>query len=282
MNDFPLAAALTNLWVTAAVTLALMVAAWVVGVWLRGGRHDGVDVVWGVGFAIVAVTTLVASDGHGEAWRRWLVAVLTVLWGLRLAWHIATRNRGHDEDPRYLDMLARAPGNRALYALRKVYLTQWAVLWLVSLPVQLAPYGFGPAAVVTALGVLLWLVGFVFETVGDHQLARFRADPSNSGRVLDSGLWRYTRHPNYFGDACVWWGLALLALHHPLGLLGLLSATVMTLLLVKGTGVKLLESTIGERRPGYAQYVRRTSGFVPLPPKPSRASGPARDHPRCQ
>ena len=106
-----------------------------------------------------------------------------------------------------------------------------------------------------------------FESVGDVQLSAFKADPANRGQVMDRGLWRYTRHPNYFGDACVWWGLALLALHHPAGLIGLAGAAAITVNLAKGTGAKLLESTIGERRPGYVEYVKRTSGFVPLPPK---------------
>jgi steroid 5-alpha reductase family enzyme len=140
----------------------------------------------------------------------------------------------------------------------------------VSLPVQLGQYGFadGPLSiVVTALGVLSWVVGFTFETVGDAQLAAFKADPANKGQVMDRGLWRYTRHPNYFGDAAVWWGLTLLGLHHAAGLIGLVGAGLMTWLLAKGTGAKLLESTIGDRRPGYADYVRRTSGFFPLPPR---------------
>jgi steroid 5-alpha reductase family enzyme len=117
------------------------------------------------------------------------------------------------------------------------------------------------------LGVAFWVLGFVFETVGDAQLAAFKADPASRGQVMDSGLWRYTRHPNYFGDASVWRGLTLLGLHHGPGLIGLLSAALMTFLLARGTGAKLLESTIGDRRPGYADYIARTSGFIPLPPR---------------
>jgi steroid 5-alpha reductase family enzyme len=270
MTGFPWPALLTNLWVTVLVVMAVMAGAWAFGVWVRGDRHDGVDVVWGLGFVVVAVTTLALSAGYGDDWRRLLVTTLTAVWGLRLAWHIHRRNRGHDEDPRYVELLRDAPGNPRLYALRKVYLTQGVVLWLVSLPVQLAQYGTGdsPIGVATAvLGVAFWLVGFVFETVGDAQLAAFKADPASRGQVMDRGLWRYTRHPNYFGDAAVWWGLTLLALHHLPGLIGLLSAAVMTFLLARGTGAKLLESTIGDRRPGYADYIARTSGFIPLPPK---------------
>ncbi|WP_028933273.1 DUF1295 domain-containing protein [Pseudonocardia spinosispora] len=273
-----LTAVLTNLGATAVATLVLMLAAAAVAVWVRGGRHDGVDVVWGLGFAVVAVTTFVLSAGEGDSWRRVLVTGLTCVWGVRLAWHIAVRNRGRDEDPRYRELLAKAPGNRDLYALRTVYLVQGALVWLVSLPVQLAQYGTGDTLVggdpLMWLGIALWIVGFVFETVGDAQLSRFRADPDNRGGVMDTGLWRYTRHPNYFGDACVWWGLTLLALHHRLGLVSLVSAAVMTFLLTRGSGARLLESTIGRRRPEYADYIRRTSGFLPMPPRRRGAGQP--------
>jgi steroid 5-alpha reductase family enzyme len=117
------------------------------------------------------------------------------------------------------------------------------------------------------LGVVVWLVGFVFETVGDLQLTRFRNDPSSAGQVLDTGLWHYTRHPNYFGDACVWWGISLVAFSAWPGLLTLASPVLMTWLLARGTGKPLLEKDMAARRPGYADYVRRTSGFVPLPPR---------------
>jgi steroid 5-alpha reductase family enzyme len=269
-GSYPWAAALTNLWVTAVVVLALFAAALVVAVGPRHGRHDGIDVVWGAGFGVVALVSFVLSAGDGDLWRRLLVTVLTCLWGARLAIHIARRNRGKDEDPRYVAILREAPGHPVTHLVRKVYLPQAVVMWVVSLPVQLGQYGHASgvlSAVVTVLGVLSWAVGFVFETVGDAQLARFRADPDSGGKVMDRGLWRYTRHPNYFGDAAVWWGLTLLALHHAAGMVGLVSAVLMTWLLARGTGAKLLESTIGDRRPGYAEYVRRTSGFIPLPPK---------------
>jgi steroid 5-alpha reductase family enzyme len=199
-----------------------------------------------------------------------LITALTCVWGLRLAWHIGRRNRGKPEDPRYVAIIERAKGNPVAHLVRKVYVPQAVILWVVSLPVQLGQYGFASGAlstVVTVLGVLSWAVGFFFESVGDAQLAAFRADPANKGKGMDRGLWRYTRHPNYFGDAAVWWGLTLLALHHAAGLIGLISAALMTWLLAKGTGAALLESSIGRRRPGYAEYVQRTSGFFPLPPK---------------
>lgn len=190
-----------NLAMTAVLVLVLMLVAFGIGV--RRGRHDGVDVVWGLGFVLIAVATSVLADG--PVWRRVLVTTLVAVWGLRLAWHIHRRNRSKTEDPRYVALLARAPGNPNLYALYSVYLLQGAVMWIVSLPVQVAQYGDG-TWVVVPFGVALWLVGFAFEAIGDAQLARFTADSSNWRNVLDTGLWRYTRHPNYFGDACVWWG----------------------------------------------------------------------------
>jgi steroid 5-alpha reductase family enzyme len=270
VTAYPWSAALTNLAVTAVVVAVVFAAALVVAVGVRGGRHDGIDVVWGGGFAIVALATLLLSSGEGDPWRRWLITAATCVWGLRLALHIGRRNHGRPEDPRYAHILAEARGNPTLHMVRKVYLPQAVILWIVSLPVQLGQYGFAAGAlsvVVTVLGVVLWAVGLTFEAVGDAQLAAFRGAPRNKGQVMDRGLWRYTRHPNYFGDAAVWWGLAVLALHHYAGLIGLLGTALMTWLLVKGTGKKLLESTIGERRPGYADYVRRTSGFLPLPPR---------------
>ena len=265
MTGYPVGAVLANLVGTLVLTLLVMLVALAVAV--RRGRHDGIDVVWGLGFALVAVFSLVASAGDGPVWRRLLVTGLTVVWGLRLAIHIGRRNHGKPEDQRYVELLARAPGNPTWYAFRQVYLTQGAVLWFVSLPVQVAQYGSGGTVIPVVTGVLVWAVGFGFESVGDAQLARFRADPANRGTVMDRGLWRYTRHPNYFGDACVWWGLFLLGCYHWVGLLTVLSPTLMNVVLVRGTGKALLERSIGSRRPGYAEYVARTSGFFPLPPK---------------
>jgi steroid 5-alpha reductase family enzyme len=270
MTGYPWGALGTNLWITAVVEVVVFALTLGVAVVVRKGRHDGIDVVWGLSFAAVAVTTLIASAGQGDAWRQWLITALTVVWGVRLATHIGLRNRGTDEDPRYVEIMERAKGSPTAHMVRKVYVPQLVISWVVSLPVQLGQYGFASGAltvVLTVLGVASWLVGFVFETVGDHQLTVFKRDPANKGKVMDRGLWRYTRHPNYFGDAAVWWGLGLLALHHLAGLIGLVGVALMTWLLAKGTGAALLERSIGKRRPGYVEYVKRTSGFIPLPPK---------------
>lgn len=251
-----------NFAVTAVLVLVLMLVAFGIGV--RRGRHDGVDVVWGLGFVLIAAATSVIADG--PVWRRVLVTTLVAVWGLRLAWHIHRRNRGKTEDPRYVALIARAPGNPNAYALYSVYLLQGAVMWVVSLPVQVAQYGDG-TWVVVPFGVALWLVGFSFEAIGDAQLARFTADSSNRRNVLDTGLWRYTRHPNYFGDACVWWGFFVLSCHDWVGLVTVVGPAAITYLLARGTGKPLLEKSIRARRPGYAEYVERTSGFFPRPPK---------------
>jgi steroid 5-alpha reductase family enzyme len=249
-------------WTVGAVVLVLglaLVAA------LRQGKHAVVDVAWGLGFVAVALAAFVVGDGDPA--RSWLTLGLTAVWGLRLAGHIHRRSRGKGEDPRYDALLARAPGSRTAFAVRRIYLTQGAVMWFVSLPVQVAMVQPEALGVVAWLGVVVWAVGLFFEGVGDWQLERFKADPANKGRVLDTGLWRYTRHPNYFGDACVWWGLSLIAFDAWPGILFVLSPAFMTWNLAKGTGAALLEKDIGDRRPGYAEYVRRTSGFVPLPPR---------------
>ncbi|MEU0446851.1 DUF1295 domain-containing protein [Streptomyces tendae] len=270
MNGFPWGAFAIGLGWAAAAALAVMLATFAVAV--RKGVHRVVDVAWGLGFAAVAVVTcaVAAAAGQGDPGRRALVAALAVVWGLRLAAHIARRGRGHGEDPRYDAMLAKARGNRNLYALRMVYLLQGALVWLVSLPVQAAAYGPGPLSVPAWAGVVVWAVGLAFEAVGDAQLARFKAAPGNRGRVMDRGLWSWTRHPNYFGDFCVWWGLFLVACDAGLAAaaVSVVSPLVMTYLLIGGSGKRLLERHMADR-PGWAAYAARTSGFFPRPPRRS-------------
>ncbi|MFE5485495.1 DUF1295 domain-containing protein [Streptomyces sp. NPDC056527] len=253
---------------TASAGAALVVMLVTFGIGTVKGVHRIVDVAWGLAFAAVAVVAWFLSDGHGDDVRRTLVALATAAWGLRLAAHIARRGRGHGEDPRYARMLARARGNRTLYALRKVYLLQGALVWIVSLPVQFAVLLPEPLGATTVLGLAVWAAGLTFEAVGDHQLARFKADPANRGHVMDRGLWSWTRHPNYFGDFLVWWGLYLTACATwQTALLTVVSPLVMSALLIWGSGKRLLEAHMAER-PGYAAYRERTSGFFPRPPRP--------------
>jgi len=248
----------------AAVAL-LMVSTWIVATIRRD--VSVVDIVWGLGFAVVAVCSLVVGDG--AAARRVLLAVLVGVWGLRLAGYLAWRNLGHGEDRRYRKMRdARGPWFW-LISLATVFGLQGLLMVVVALPVQLSasaedPRRLGPLA---AVGAGLWLVGLVFEAGGDLQLARFKADPVNEGKVMDRGFWRYTRHPNYFGDVCVWWGIFLVAAETAPGRWGVAGPILMTVFLLRVSGVSLLERDIGERRPAYAAYIERTSAFLPRPPR---------------
>ncbi|MFI6344775.1 DUF1295 domain-containing protein [Streptomyces sp. NPDC050560] len=269
MSAYPWGPFAVNLGWAAAGALAVLLATFALA--LRKGVHRIVDVAWGAAFAVVAAVSWAASTGEGDTGRRALAAVLTAVWGLRLAVHIARRGRGHGEDPRYGELLSRAPGSRAWYALRMVYALQAALVWLVSLPVQAASYAPGPLSAAAWAGAAVWAVGVFFEAVGDAQLARFRADPANRGLIMDRGLWRLTRHPNYFGDFCVWWGLYLVACDGgpAPAAVGAVSPLVMTALLTRGSGKRLLERRMADR-PGWAAYAARTSGFFPRPPRRPR------------
>lgn len=249
----------------AAVVGALMTLTWLISLPIR--NTGIVDIVWGFGFCVVAVTTRASADG--VAGRQNLLTGLTVLWGLRLAGYLAWRNIGKPEDYRYAAMRRRAGARWPVQSLVTVFALQGLLLFVVALPIQLAQTTKSPSpGWLAGVGAALWLVGFIFESVGDFQLARFKGDPANAGRVMDRGLWRYTRHPNYFGDAVAHWGLFLVALSTPHGWLTALSPALMTFLLLRVSGVALLERSIGKRRPEYAEYQRRTSAFFPLPPKP--------------
>jgi steroid 5-alpha reductase family enzyme len=246
---------------TLALSLAAQLLLWLVSLPLRNASI--VDVWWGPGFAAIALFACArAPEGHA------LATLFTLAWGLRLGAYLLWRNAGHGEDPRYAAMRRHHGARFAWVSLFTVFLLQGLLLWIVSLPVQVAQWGglrgFGVCELV---GTLLFGTGLFFEAVGDWQLARFKADPANAGRVMDRGLWRYTRHPNYFGDFCVWWGLFALALATPRGWLTLPSPLLMSFLLLRVSGVALLERSIGKRRPGYAEYRRRTSAFFPLPPR---------------
>jgi steroid 5-alpha reductase family enzyme len=230
------------------------------------GRHSVIDTAWGLLFVAGAVSAFVTSAGHGNGLRRGLLVILPLLWGLRLATHIGLRSRGKPEDPRYAKLLAKARGNPDWYALRSIYLLQGVLALLISAPLLVGAFEQGPVGVLAWLGVLLWATGVFFEAVGDRQLERFRADPANRGRVMESGLWRYTRHPNYFGDACVWWGMFLVAAEHWPGVLTVYAPVLMTLLLTKGSGARIMEQHMSGR-PGWADYAARTSAFLPRPPR---------------
>jgi steroid 5-alpha reductase family enzyme len=259
-----IAAFIAMLLISAAAVTALLLVTFAVA--LRVGRYNVVDIVWGLGFALIAVVAFAVSTGYGSQARRLLLLTATVIWGIRLAGYVGWRSRGKGEDPRYADMLANAPGSRTAYALRKVFLLQAALIWLISTPVQAGMFQRDGPPWLLAAGAATWLSGLGFEAIGDWQLAAFKADPASRGTVMDRGLWHYTRHPNYFGDACVWWGLFAVRCGSWLGLVTIFAPLLMTFLLVGGSGKPITEDRMSAR-PGYAEYVARTSGFIPLPPR---------------
>jgi steroid 5-alpha reductase family enzyme len=240
----------------------LMLSTWLLSLALRDASI--VDIIWGFGFVVVAWTVFLVLDAPEP--RSLLLVILTTLWGLRLTGYLAWRNIGKGEDYRYVAMRERHGRRFPLVSLVTVFGLQGLLMWAVSLPVQAGQLGTAPIGWLDAVGVAIWGVGLFFETVGDFQLARFKADPANRGKVMDGGLWRYTRHPNYFGDFMVWWGIYLVAVAGG-AWWTVVGPLVMTALLVRYSGAGLLEKTITRRRPEYAEYIRRTSGFFPLPPR---------------
>ena len=250
---------------SAAVIAALMLATWALSLALRDASI--VDIAWGLGFVLVAWVSFAVADGSDA--RRALVVTLTTLWGLRLAAYLAWRNAGKGEDYRYRAMRRRHGARFGLVSLYLVVGLQGLLMWIVSLPVQAAQVPDSPSGLVALdyLGIALWCAGMFFETVGDLQLARFKSDPANEGRVMDRGLWRFTRHPNYFGDFCVWWGLYAVALATGDAWWSVAGPLVMSVLLLRVSGVTLLERHMTRSRPGYDEYARRTSAFFPRPPR---------------
>jgi steroid 5-alpha reductase family enzyme len=256
-----------NVVIVSAASLAMLAlvygATFVIG--RRIGRYNVVDVTWGASFVVVAAVA--AAIGDGDLFRRLLLLAMVAVWGLRLAWHMVGKSAGKGEDPRYDDLLHGdfSPTN----VLRKIFLIQGAMAWFISLPLQLsASLGPTPAGLMPVLiaGVALWVVGVLFEALGDHQLRRFKSDAANEGAIMDRGLWSWTRHPNYFGDSAVWWGLWLVGIAGWPSLLTVLSPVAMTYFLVYATGARLTERIMVDR-PGFREYCARTSFFVPWPPR---------------
>lgn len=247
----------------AVVIVVLMVLLWMASVPLRDASI--VDIGWGAGLVVATWVAWVVGDGNTD--RSNLLAAMITIWGVRLTVHLALRHRGRGEDTRYA-VLRRHRTNFTMTSLFTIFGFQALVLLVISLPVQLAMTPAGPeVGVLGVLGCLVWGVGLFFEVVADTRLTRFRADPSNDGAVLDQGLWRYSRHPNYFGDALIWWGVWLVAAETGDAAWAVASPAVMTFMLVRVTGVPPLEHGLAKRREGYATYAAHTSTFVPRPPK---------------
>jgi steroid 5-alpha reductase family enzyme len=223
-----------------------------------------VDSLWSLFFllaaAVVAYMTQPLSD------RGLVVLALVTIWSLRLSIFITARNWGEGEDYRYQQIRANNEPNFTFKSLYLVFGLQGVLAWIVALPLLPAIASDAPLGPLDAIAATLWLVGLVFEAGGDYQLSRFKRDPANKGKVLDTGLWRYTRHPNYFGDFCIWWAFYLFAVSAG-GWWSIISPLLMSFLLLKVSGVAMLEKTIGERRPEYAEYIERTNAFFPGPQK---------------
>lgn len=262
------------------VLLAAMILLWLVSLALRNASI--VDPFWGIGFVLVTWFTLATGSGFDGGPRTWLVTSLVTVWGIRLSLYLLWRNRGHGEDKRYRAMREHHGTRFWWVSLLTVFVLQGLILWFVSIPIQAVVVSHNSAVEtlsaadsplnwLDAFGVVVWCLGLFFETVGDLQMAGFQSDPANAGKVMDRGLWRYTRHPNYFGDFCIWWGIYLVAVSGGAAWT-IFSPLLMSFLLLKVSGVTLLEKTITARRPDYAAYQRRTSSFFPRPPR--RLSSP--------
>jgi steroid 5-alpha reductase family enzyme len=250
-------------------TVAMMVVIWLFSVRLRNASI--VDIFWGSGFVVGAWLYFALTDAATP--RKWLMVSLVTVWGLRLTTHLFMRNHGKGEDYRYRAMREQHGTRFWWVSFWTVYLLQGLIMWIVGLPVWVAMRSAQPSHLnwTDGLGVAVFLVGLFFETVGDWQLKRFKADPANKGKLLTSGLWRYTRHPNYFGDALVWWGLTIIALATPGVPWVLISPVLMTFLLMRVSGVALLEQRLQDSKPEFSDYVRRTNAFLPWFPR-----GPAK------
>jgi steroid 5-alpha reductase family enzyme len=259
---------LFNCAMTGAALAVCMLLLWLLSIRLRD--MSIVDIFWGPGFGVVALVTYGLSQGAGVPARRLLVTVLTVAWALRLGGYLFYRNHDKGEDPRYTAAFRnRYKENLHLQTFLRVFLLQGVLIWLISMPVQVAQYWRVPdhLSLPAMAGTALWAIGFLFEAISDWQLTRFKSNPVNAGKIMDRGLWRYTRHPNYFGNACLWWGLFLIACDNWLGAVTIFAPLLMNYFLLNVTGKRLLEKRMNRARPEYAAYVARTSGFFPWPPR---------------
>jgi steroid 5-alpha reductase family enzyme len=250
--------------------LGMMLALWLLSLTLKNSSI--VDIFWGAGF-VISNWIYFALTPDGSMVRKWLILVLATIWGLRLTLYILWRNWGKGEDFRYQKWRQEAGGNWWWYSFFKVFLLQGVLMWIISAPLLAAQISAAPDGLVWLdyLAILVWGVGFFFESVGDWQLARFKADPANKGKLLNRGVWRYTRHPNYFGDATQWWAFYLVALAGG-GWWTIFSPIIMTFFLRAVSGVTMLEKTLKNTKPGYEEYIATTNAFIPWIPRKGRKS----------
>jgi steroid 5-alpha reductase family enzyme len=251
----------------AAFAIALVMAA-TMAISLRVNNWTVIDTTWGLGFVAVAVVSYPVSIGHGDSTRRLIALLVPAIWGLRLGGYIHWRNRGKPEDPRYTSLLKRRTGRLVPHVIRMIFWPQGWVMWVVAAPISVAMFESAQVNVITWLGVALAVIGVFFEAGGDAQMARFKADPANAGKVMDRGLWSWTRHPNYFGDICVMFAFWLISCGAWIGVATVFAPILMARLLTAKTGKPLVERRMARSRgPQYAAYVARTSGMFPRPPR---------------
>lgn len=256
-----------NYYLTVALSIFVYMSLWF-GISLIKKRNDVADEAWGLGFVCLAWVSFIISDTSGP--RGLLVGILVSVWGLRLAWHIHARHKGKPEDYRYRAWREQWGKWFYLRSYAQVYLFQGVLLLLVVMPVLIINYSVGPAlGWLDFIGGAVWLVGFLFESVGDAQLSRFVKNPVNKGKLMQSGLWRNSRHPNYFGEVTLWWGIWLIALSAPFGLLGIIGPLTITILILKVSGIAMLEKKMA-KKPEFASYKQQTSKFIPWPKKTFR------------
>jgi len=250
---------------SATVISGLMFTVWIISLMLRDVSI--VDLIWGFGFVLVGWTSVLTTQSGN-----WILPLLTTIWGLRLSGYLAWRNHGQSEDYRYRAMRNHHGKSFPLVSIVTVFGLQGLIMWIVSLPLQAGTIATNSAWNWLLIpGVVLWAIGLCFETLGDWQLASFKANRNNSGTVLDSGLWRYTRHPNYFGDFAVWWGLYFVAMSYSGAWWTVIGPIVMSVFLMRVSGVTLLEKSLTKTKPQYADYIARTNAFFPGPPRSANA-----------
>ena len=244
------------------VTLALGTATWLSSVVKRDVSI--VDSIWSLMILAAASVYLWHNEAIGT--RETVIFLLVLIWALRLAIYLTWRNWGQPEDHRYQQIRSKYEPYFAFKSLLIIFVFQAVLAWLISLPLLTVLPSSSPFTLLDAAAIILWLVGMSFETIADYQLQRFKAAPNNKGKVLDTGLWRYSRHPNYFGEFCIWWGFYLFAVGSD-GWWTIISPLLMSFLLLRFSGVTLLEKNIHERRPAYRAYIARTNAFLPGKPK---------------
>jgi steroid 5-alpha reductase family enzyme len=255
-----------NIWLhSLLVIVSLMTFLWIISIFIK--NVSIVDIFWGLGFVITCGVYFAHTQGNEQ--RKLLILILTAIWGIRLSAYIGWRNAGKGEDFRYREFRKKYGEKRYWWiSYFQTFLLQGILMWLISAPLLGAQY-YSPdkaPGIFDYIGIFFWLTGFIFEAGGDFQMARFRADSENRGKVFDKGFWRYTRHPNYFGDSAVWWGFGIICISAG-GYLPALGSLLMTALIIKVSGVALLEKSLSSGKPGYKEYVERTSAFIPWFPK---------------